>query len=89
MPSLILTTFGPFEQFAHAKSIEGALFIFSPSKHAPVFCLLDFLFQVVAPRWVHLVFETNEGFLVFETRRGFKDHKVGMLECEDIEVIVL
>lgn len=42
MPSLISTTFTPFELFAQAKSSEGALFIFSPSKHAPVFAFWIF-----------------------------------------------
>lgn len=55
MPSLILTTFAPFEQFAYAESSEGALFIFSPSKHAPLFAFWILYWRAC---WVYLVFET-------------------------------
>lgn len=74
MPSLILTTFAPFEQFAHAKSSEGALFIFSPSKHAPLFAFWIFYWKACR---VYLVFESDRGSQLFEARRGSRITRTG------------
>lgn len=76
MPSLILTTFAPFEQFAHAESSEGALFIFSPSKHAPLFAFWIFYWKAC---WVYLVFERCTGSTDIWSLKRLQDHKAGML----------
>lgn len=70
MPSLILTTFAPFEQFAHAKSSEGALFIFSPAKHAPLFAFWIFYWKAC---WVYLTAIKDCRFLKPEEASGSQE----------------
>lgn len=79
MPSLILTAFAPFEQFAHAKSSEGAPFIFSPSKHAPLFAFWIFYWKACR---VYLVFESDRGSQTFWSQKRLQDRKDGTLVDE-------